>query len=118
MPTITNNTADDPGPWKQSVVIASVICIGLEYMVYRALAPVERGQPADTAVWAPIAIVYEFFGFAAAMAVVPTLWFLLMTIAGWQTWVRIKRKQSDSHSGAHPSVNASMPPQQSGPDSN
>jgi hypothetical protein len=69
----------------------SVIFAGLELLVYRSLAPLERGQPAAAAVWAPIAVVYELWGYTAAMLVIPALWACLMGIVAWQTWLRIKR---------------------------
>ncbi len=89
----TDDTSGDAVTWSQWVgliVVVNVIFIGLEYLVYRALAPLEHGEPEGTAVWAPIAIVYELFGFGAAMSVIPTLCILGMSIIGWQTWARIK----------------------------
>lgn len=82
--------------WVSGIVVANVVLIGLEYLVYRALAPLERGEPADAAVWVPIATVCELFGFGAAISVIPIFWFLLMSIIGWQTWARIKRERVQS----------------------
>lgn len=82
--------------WVGGIVVANATFIGLEYLVYRALAPLERGEPEGAAVWAPIATVYELFGFGAAISVIPILWFLLMSIIGWQTWTRIKRERTRS----------------------
>ena len=75
--------------WRWVAVLMTAGLAILEFQVYRSLAPVERGEPGG-AVWSPIAIVYELFGFAAALSVIPLLWVVLMTIATWQTWLRAK----------------------------
>lgn len=76
--------------WWGMAILATVILAGLELMVYRALSPVERGEHAGMAVWAPIATVYELFGYIPAMLIIPILWCLLACIIGWQTLVRIR----------------------------
>jgi hypothetical protein len=73
--------------------LMSAILAGLEFLVYRSLAAVERGEP-GAAIWAPIAIVYELWGFGAALSVLPLLWLVLMGIVAVQTWARIKAEQS------------------------
>ena len=79
--------------WWGAVALVTVILAGLEFLVYRSLAPVERGEPQAMAVWAPIATVYELAGFRAAMAVIPLIGACLAGIVAWQTRVRIKREQ-------------------------
>ena len=88
------NSANDSVPWSQWIampIVASAILAGLEYLIYRSLAAAERGESA--AVWAPIAIAYDLGGYAAAMAVIPLLWLVLMGIVGWQTWLRFKAQR-------------------------
>ena len=88
----TPNTADEVSwaQWWGMALLGTAILAGLEFMVYRSLAPIERGQPGP-AVWEPIAIVYELWGFAPAMSIIPVLWACLACIIGWQTRLRIKR---------------------------
>lgn len=76
-------------------MLVSAIMAGFEYMVYRALALAERGEPA--AVWKPIAEVYELWGKAAALSVIPSLWVILMGIAAWQTRVQLRRQRKNSN---------------------
>ena len=86
-----NSTANDQVPWSQWIALPAIMTLilaGLEFLVYRSLAAAQRGE--DAAVWAPIAIVYDLGGFAAAMSVIPILWLLLMGIVAWQTWLRVK----------------------------
>ena len=93
---MSSQPASDSVPWSQWVgvtVVMSGILAGLEFMVYRSLAPLERGEQ-GSAVWAPIAIVYEIGGFGAALSVIPILWLVLLGIVAWQTWVRIKASES------------------------
>jgi heme/copper-type cytochrome/quinol oxidase subunit 2 len=95
--------ASDSVPWSQWVgaaVMMSGILAGLEFMVYRSLAPLERGEQQNAAVWAPIAVVYEICGFSAALSVIPILWLILMGVVVWQTWERMKAgKTTDMQSG-------------------
>jgi hypothetical protein len=86
--------------WFGGAALASVVLLGLEYMVDRSLAPVERGEPPTTAVWAPIATVYELWGFGAAMSIIPALWLVLMGIVAWQTWRRIKAERQRNNNSA------------------
>lgn len=83
-------------------VLMSAILAGLELMVYRSLAPLERGQPQGGAVWEPIAVVYELCGYTAAMSVIPAMWACLMGIVAWQTWLRIKRTSASAAENAPP----------------
>jgi hypothetical protein len=82
------------GQWFGMALLATGILAGLEFMVYRALAPVERGEPQGAAVWTPIAIVYELCGYAAALSVIPALWAILMSIVSWQTWKRVRAERA------------------------
>lgn len=93
--TIPNpeNDAVSWSQWWRAAVVVTVILAGLEFMVYRSLAPLERGEPQGMAVWAPIAMVYELAGFNAAMSVIPLIWACFAVIVAWQTWVRIRSKR-------------------------
>ncbi len=57
--------------WFGMAGVATAILAGLEFMVYRGLAPIERGEKPGAAVWEPIAFVYDLAGFGAAMSVIP-----------------------------------------------
>lgn len=95
----TDHTPSDAttwGQWVGGIVVANVVLVGLEYMVWQALAPLERGEPEGGAVWAPIAIIYELFGYGEAISVIPVLWLMLMGVIGWQTWARIQRQRTPS----------------------
>jgi hypothetical protein len=86
--------------WFGGAALASVVLLGLEFLVYRSLAPLERGEPQSTAIWEPIAIVYELWGFGAAMSIIPALWLVLMSIVAWQTWNRIRAEGTLSDDSA------------------
>jgi hypothetical protein len=90
------------GPWFAMAGLMTLILAGLEFMVYRSLAPLEQGAAEGGAVWAPIAIVYELWGFGAAMSVVPAMWLCLVGIVAWQTLLRLR--------SAATAVTASPPP--------
>jgi hypothetical protein len=79
--------------WFGMAGVAAAILAGLEFMVYRALAPIERGEQPGAAVWEPIAIVYDLAGFVPAMSIIPALWVCLIGIVAWQTWVRVKAER-------------------------
>jgi hypothetical protein len=79
--------------WWRMAAVMTVILAGLEFLVYRSLAPLERGEPQAMAVWAPIAMVYELAGFCAAMSVIPLMWACFAGIIAWQTWVRIRSRR-------------------------
>ena len=85
--------------WFGMAGVATAILAGLEFMVYRGLAPIERGEQPGAAVWAPIAIVYDLAGFGAAMSVIPAMWACLMGIVAWQSWVRIKAGHEQHEQG-------------------
>lgn len=87
------NDAVSWSQWWRAAIVMTVILAGLEFMVYRSLAPLERGEPQGTAVWEPIAIVYELAGFSVAMSVIPLMWACLAGIIAWQTWVRIRSRR-------------------------
>ena len=87
------------GQWWGMAVVMTVILAGLEFMVYTSLAPLERGEPQGTAVWTPIAMVYELAGFRAAMSVIPLMWAGLAGIIAWQTWLRIRSRREQQTSG-------------------
>lgn len=80
--------------WWGMAILATAILAGLEFMVYRALAPVERGEAASMAVWAPIATVYELFGYVPAMLMLPLLWCVLAGIITWQTVLRLRAERT------------------------
>ncbi|MCI0358947.1 MAG: hypothetical protein L0211_10750 [Planctomycetaceae bacterium] len=94
---MNSQPASDSVTWTQWVgaaVLMSGIFAGLEFMVFRSLAPVERGEQQGSAVWMPIAVVYEIWGFAAALSIIPILWLFFLGIVAWQTWVRIKASET------------------------
>jgi hypothetical protein len=86
------NDAVSWNQWWGMAIVITVILAGLEFLVYRSLAPLERGEPQGMAVWAPIAMVYELAGFQAAMSVIPVMWGCLASIIAWQTWQRIRSR--------------------------
>jgi hypothetical protein len=99
-----NRTQAEEVPWSQwwgMVILATAVLAGLEFMVYHALAPLERGEPVGMAVWAPIATAYELFGYIPAMLIIPMLWFLLACIISWQTLVRLRAERNKHNEKQH-----------------
>jgi hypothetical protein len=78
--------------WFGMAVVATAILAGLEFMVYHALSRAENGDP-SAATWEPIVVVYELWGYGAALAVIPALWLLLAGIVSWQTWQRLRDRK-------------------------
>ena len=100
MTTNPSNDDDEPVSWRQWIGMAllmNAVLAGLEFLAYRELAPVERGEATTGATWGPIATIYNAWGFTAALAVIPILWLGLISIFLWQTWLRIQaeRKQNN-----------------------
>ena len=94
-----DSTSDDAVSWKDwwtVIVIANVVFMILEYLVFRDLGRLESGEAENASVWAPVAMVYESFGLGAAMSVVPALWLFCIGIMAWQTWSRIQRERQRS----------------------
>lgn len=87
--------------WWGMSILATAILAGLEFMVYRALTPVERGEPVEMAVWAPIAAVYELFGYVPAMLILPLLWCALAGIITWQTVLRLRAERTKVEEDQH-----------------
>lgn len=78
--------------WRWAVALMTAVLGVAECMVYYSLSAAERGEP-GTAIWSPIAIVYELFGYHAALAVIPVVWVVLLAIATWQTLLRSPRSE-------------------------
>jgi hypothetical protein len=60
-------------------VIAGITVLGSAFMVYQ-LVQVEFGAAHSVTVWAPVAMMYELFGFWPAVLFVPALGLLLIAV--------------------------------------
>jgi hypothetical protein len=100
-PTAPIQTVDDLPPAEGARqtrngiwVIGIITVLGTAFMVYQ-LAQVEFGTARSVTVWAPVAMMYEFFGFWPAVLFVPALGLLLIAVMA-----RKLRAIKEAHTGS------------------